>query len=217
MNLKVKRRCLGVIAMLAITALTGANATATSGGHFASDSEHTILKSVNSAQHDHAFIAHSGEIDCNLGTLKHEGTFSSKIVASIDLAPSYGECTTQGGTPITSYTFNGCVYRLTVGSPVTTAEQTIHFVCPTGKALEFHQPNCLATMVAQTATGTVTYKTSLQNGKDALTLELNATFETQYHGGLCVFLGTKQSATLTGSLLLTASNTVGEPVSVIAT
>jgi hypothetical protein len=223
MKHKIKALGAGLVAAAAVVALGGGSATATSGGHFVSGSEHTVLKSVSAGQHAHTFNTHSGPITCEPGTFKHEGTFSGTTVTSIDLVPSYGApggggCGTEGGTPITSYTYNGCVYRLTVAAKTTSStEQTLHFVCPVGKVLEFHQPNCLATMPSQTATGTVTYANVLQNGKHSLTLSLNATFETQYHGGLCVFLGTKQSATLSGSALVNAFNSKGEQVSVTAT
>jgi hypothetical protein len=223
MNFKVK--CLGVFVAMAISAFTGASAIATGGGHFVSGSEHTLLKSVSNAQHPLAYVAHSGEVICEPGTFVHEATITGSTLTSIDLVPSYGEtkegggkCGTQGGTPITAYTYNGCVYRLTVAAGTTNStEQTMHFVCPPGKVLEFHQPNCLATMPSQTVANAATYTTIEESGKHAITMDLHATFETQYHGGLCVFLGTKQSAVLQGSTILKASNTEGAQVSLTAT
>lgn len=215
---KFKVLALGVLAAMALVATTGGSATAVVGGHFVSESEHTILQSVSDTQHSYTFKAHSGLISCTPGTFKHEGTFTGKTVESITLFPSYGEgggCSTEGGTPISLYTYNGCSYKLTAASG--TNEQTMHFDCPAGKVLEFHQPNCLATMPPQTVEKAATSTTTEVNGKHALTVDLHATFETQYHGGLCVFLGTKQSATLQGTAVIKGRDTVGNSVSITAT
>lgn len=217
MNTKFKALSLGALAVLAIVALGSGSATATTGGHFASG-EHALVKTVDNAQHSYAFNAHSGEVQCS--TFNHQGTIAGTTATSIDLVPNYVGCGTEGGsgTAISAYTYNGCVYRLTVAAKTTSStEQTIDFVCPTGKVLEFHQPNCLATMPPQTVVNAATYTPIEVNGKHALTLDLHATFETQYHGGLCVFLGTKQFATLQGSTTLVATNAFGQPVSLTAT
>lgn len=214
---KFKVLALGVLAAMALAA-TGGSATATVGGHFVSGSEHTILQSVSDTQHSYTFNTHSGLITCTPGTFKHEGTFTGTTVESINLFPSYGAgggCSTEGGTPINSYTYNGCSYRLTAASG--TSEQTMHFECPPGKVFEFHQPNCLATMVPQTVENAATSTTTEVNGKHAITADLHATFETQYHGGLCVFLGTKQFATMQGTAVIRGVDTVGNPVSITAT
>lgn len=216
MKLKLKALCLGALAATAIAASGGGGAAATTGGHFVSGAEHTTVEALGSAPHSYTFKTHSGLITCE--TFRHEGTFSGPTAESIDLAPIYAGCVTQGGTVITGYTYNGCVYRLTVAAGTTsTTEQTMHFVCPVGQVLEFHQPNCLATMPPQTVTNAATYTKVESNGKHAVTLDLHATFETQYHGGICVFLGTKQSATMQGSALLVGFNTPGERVSLTAT
>ncbi|HEX9966388.1 MAG TPA: hypothetical protein VGB06_00430 [Solirubrobacterales bacterium] len=216
MKLELKALCVGALAATAIAVSGGGGAAATAGGHFVSSAEHTTLEALGNAPHSYAFKSHSGTITCE--SFRHEGTFSGTTAESIDLAPIYTGCVTQGGTTITGYTYNGCVYRLTVAAGTTsTTEQTMHFVCPVGKVLEFHQPNCLATMPQQTVANAATYAKVESNGKHALTLYLHATFETQYHGGTCVFLGTKQSATMQGTALLVGLNTFGERVSLTAT
>jgi hypothetical protein len=117
------------------------------------------------------------------------------------------------------FTVNGCTLRLTIASGTTaTTEQTMDLVCPAGKVLELDQGGtCLVTMVPQTVGSAATYTTTETNGKHAITVDMNATFETQFHGGVSVFLGTKQFTTLKGSAALSGFDTAGEPVALTAT
>jgi hypothetical protein len=116
------------------------------------------------------------------------------------------------------FTPNECTLRLTVAKNTTAStEQTVDVACPVGKVFEVDQSSCLVTLVPQTAANAATYTTTEVNGKHAITVNLHATFETQFHGGICVFLGTKQFTTLKGSALLSGFNEVGNPVALTAT
>ena len=218
MKLKFKRLGLGMLAVMAIGALGGSSATATGGGHFVSGVTHTQVELVsNKTGHSFTWWNSNGTVTC--GKSVHTGTIASSTVESIVFNPGWGEgCTTADGTAM-SFTTNGCTFRLKVAFGTTAStEQTMHFECPAGKVFEVDQTNCLVTIVPQTIGNAATYGTMETNGKHAITVSLNATLETQFHGGLCVFLGTKQSTTLTGSAVLSGFSPInGEPVSLTAT
>lgn len=46
---------------------------------------------------------------------------------------------------------------------------------------------------------------------------MHAKFETDFHGGLCIFLGTKHVTELQGAATLKSTNTDGELVNLTAT
>lgn len=216
--MKHRIRALGIGALIAIgVAAFSASATATSGGHFVSGSEHTSVQLVASGAHSFAWINSNGAVSC--GSHTHEGTVFGTTVASIELTPIWKEsCTTGDGTPMV-FTHNGCTFKFTVASGTTSStEQTLHLGCPVGKVFELDQGGtCLVTMPSQTAGSAATYTTTEANGKHAITVSLSATLETQFHAGLCVFLGTKQFTTLKGSGVLRGFDTSGQPVSLTAT
>lgn len=208
------------LAVMALAALTGGSAAGTTGGHFVSSVSHTQVKltTVKGGQHSFTWVNSNGSVAC--GSVTHEGTIAATTVASIDLTPAWREgCVTGDGTPMV-FTENGCTLRLTIASGTTaTTEQTVDLVCPAGKVLELDQGGtCLVTMVPQIAGTAATYTTTEVNGgKHAITVDLNATFETQFHAGICVFLGTKQFTTLKGSGVLSGYDTTLQPVALTAT
>lgn len=217
MKLKLKALCLGALAATAVAALTGGSATATGGGHFVSGVAHTQVELVsNKTEHNFTWWNSNGTVTC--GKSVHTGTIASSTAESIVFNPGWGEgCTTADGTAM-SFTTNGCTFRLKVATgTVAGTEQTMHLECPAGKVFEVDQSSCLVTMVPQAVGNAATYGTMETNGKHAITVSLNATLETQFHGGICVFLGTKQSTTLTGSAVLSGVDTALNPVSLTAT
>lgn len=130
---------------------------------------------TNKEGHSITWWNSNGPVTC--GRILHEGTAVGTTVASIEFAPVWEE---------------GC---LTVAAGTTAStEQTMHVVCPAGKVLELNQGGtCLVTMPPQIAGNAATYTTTETNGKHAITVDMHATLETQFHGGVCVFLAQNSS------------------------
>jgi hypothetical protein len=84
------------------------------------------------------------------------------------------------------------VFEFTSGNP-----GTVHVKC----LITITHPNCEITVPVQTPhSGGVTYNTVTEGGKHALTLSVNVGGITgQFHGGLCIFLGTNHTFNMTGS------------------
>lgn len=216
MKHRIKALGAGALAVMAVVAFSG-SATATGGGHFVSGVAHTQVELVsNKTGHSFTWWNSNGTVTC--GKSVHTGTIPTSTAESIVFNPGWEGCATADGIAM-SFTTNGCTFRLKVAAGTTAStEQTMHLECPTGKVIEVHQSSCLVTMVPQAVEKAATYATMETNGKHAVTVSLNATLETQFHGGICVFLGTKQSTTLTGSAVLSGFSPInGEPVSLTAT
>jgi len=198
MSLKFKALGLGFLAALAMSTVSVMSASATSTGHFTSDSPNgkTTFLGSDAGSHQTEFTLHgfSGGFDCDL--FSYNGTDSGNTLTSITVTPDYTKCFTTGESPDSSVvTLNGCSYTFTPGG-----SGTVHVDCPAGKAIEIHHPNCVITMRPQTAQG-ITYTNVIDfNGKHFLTLDANTTqFNTEFHGGVCIFTGTNHTATLHGS------------------
>ena len=127
---------------------------------------------------------------------------------------------TTDGTVVT-VTPNDCDY--TFFSHGTNTHGTISVMCPEGKAIEVHHPNCTITVGAQSPTSEhmkegATYTTTVVNGKHALTVDVTLKAITaQYHGGICIFLGTNHTAEMTGAVTLSGTDTLGNPVNITHT
>lgn len=217
--MKLKVLGMGLLALMATAAFAVMNASATGGGHFVSDTTHTTIVGTESGTHRLHLISigSEGEIGCEKAS--YHGTAVNETEPSISITPTYENCyTTPEGTkfPVTP---NGCTYVFTVAAGTTNqTEQTVHLSCPEGKAIEIHHPNCTITVAGpQTVENAVTYTTVTENGKHALTLHVHARFKSQYHGGICVFLGTNHEGELKGSVTVKGTNTSGEQVNITAT
>jgi hypothetical protein len=200
MSLKLKVLGLGLLATLAMSAVTVMNASATSTGHFTSDSvnETTTIVGSENATHFTEFSIHGlTGIVCTETT--YHGTFAGNTSTHLTIIPHYTTCHTTGGPHDVNIDVNGCSFTFTPGH-----QGTVHVDCPVGKAIVITHPNCEITIPAQTvgtaATG-VTYTTDTENNKHTITLHANGVeVAAQFHGGLCVFTGTNHTGTMTGSV-----------------
>jgi hypothetical protein len=221
MSLKLKALSLGLLAM-ALGAVAVMNASANGAGHFVSTGNtHVLVRGAENIGTIHRFEFRShgleGGIVCE-EAIYPDYTASAETETSIVIKPTYNTChTTDDLAPHADLTIttNGCSYRFTVASGTTDAtEQTVHLECPENAKIEVHHPNCTITIPPQTINTGVTYKTITEGGIHAITLESNAQFTTEYHGGICIFTGTSHTTTMVGSATLRGFNTLGvqEPV-----
>jgi hypothetical protein len=227
MSLKLKVLGLGLLAVLAMSAL--ANASVKTGGHFVSTEEHTILEGVDEPEKTTKLIDHHAgkTIECKKDPT-YTGTISSatKTATQIDITPNYEtakECVSSGFVAHVEMT--GCVYRFTV-APIPAAEDsTVHLACEAGKEPHVRITTafgtCNVTFTAGTYTGVV-LKNLLHPTKHAVTAEVTISgIHAIYTGGafVCgVAEGTTSTtATLVGSAIITGFNTAGGQVSITAT
>jgi hypothetical protein len=217
--LKLKVLGLGLLAMMATSAFAAMNASATGGGHFVSDAEHTIIKGLDSGTHRlhlEPDPPDGSQTGCEVAT--YEGTATSATTTQIDVTPTYEQCRTTPDGTIFPITHNGCTYRFTVSTGGTFG--TAHLICPAGNAIEIHHPNCTITVSPtnnQNLSG-VHYTTAVgPTGKHEITLDVDVTFQTTYHGGICIFLGTNKFGTLKGSSTVWGENTNQERVNITTT
>ncbi len=161
MSLKLKALGLSLIAAMAVSAVAVMNASATAGGHFVSEVAHTVVKGTEGpgTAHRHHLTLHgfSGQVGCDEAT--YEATANALTVTSLTVTPKYNNCYTTGDPDQNAIgvTMNGCTYTFTVApGPAATTEHTVDLLCPVGKKIEVHHPNCTATIGPQTVKG-VTY------------------------------------------------------------
>jgi len=199
MSVKLKALGLGLLVTLTMGAVTVMNASATSSGHFTSDSPSgkTIVVGAHNVVHFTEFTSHglAGGSVCD--EIAYQGTAGVSTTTEITIVPSYQKChTTEAPQGNSTITVNGCYYLFTSGGT-----GTVHVACPENKSIEVHHPNCTIKITPQTVGG-ITYGTVIDpNGKHIFTLGFNAVqVNTEYEGGICVFTGTNHTATLGGSL-----------------
>jgi hypothetical protein len=217
MSHKLKALGLGLVAMMAVGALAVMNASASTGGHFTAPA-HSIIKGteVAGSSHQLEFVSHGleGGIVCDEVTYS-DYTSTQATETQVSVTPTYKKCHTTGAAAgTTTVHVNGCSYRFTVGVGAT---GTADVVCPAGSAIVITHPNCTITVPAQNNIGTLNYTTTTESGVHALTLDVNASFSTQYHGGICIFTGTSHTGTLSGSATVRGFDTNNNPVGITAT
>lgn len=232
MSLKLKVLGLGILAVLATGAFAVMNASATVNGHFthdAADGHATIVgNEIYGTAHMTEFqrteptdTPVGAPITCTKTT--YHGTVTTNTVQTLTIVPHYTECGTTGGTwNEVTVTMNGCDYTFHSNTKASTnpptEDATVTIDCPPGQAIVIHHPNCTITVPAQAPKGGVTYTTVLENNKHALTVDVTVTHIVgQFHGGLCVFLGTTKEFDMTGSVTVKGENTVNQPVNITAT
>lgn len=226
MSLKLKVLGMGLLAVMATSAFAVMNASANgSGGHFVSDVDHTIINAVETGEHKLDFRPHGGaaseQIGCDVDV--YTGTTTTKTTESITIQPHYSNCYTTGNGTGVTIDPTGCHFTFTVTKETNDqTEQQVHLTCGTPEgpnAVTITHPNCTITVPPQTVNNAVTYtnKVDPTTGKHFITLDVNATFNTEYHGGICVFLGTSQRGELIGSVTVTGEDTLGNKVNVTAT
>lgn len=220
MSIKLKALGLGLLAILATSAFAVMNASAEVQGHFVSDEEHTIITGVEEGTHHQHLVGDFGEGQIGCEVAHYHGTATSKTSTSLTITPTYEKCLTTGTATAVNVTTNGCTYTFTLTTTAPTPEHphlVAHLLCPAGKAIEVHHPNCTITIQPQTVASAGTVTTILDNGKHALTLNTAAKFNDQYHGGICIFLGTNHTGELKGSATVRGFNTEGKQVNITAT
>jgi hypothetical protein len=220
MTLKLKALTLGTMACTAVACLAVMNASATTGGHFVSEVEHTIVNQTTGiGPHALRFVQHTGGFEGSIvcDEMTATGTATTATVTSELGSAVAHKCHTQGSEILFQTDMNGCQTRITVaaGDPAKT-EQTNDIVCPAGKAIEITHPNCTITIPPQSLAG-ITYTRILDNGKHAITADVNSQLNIQYHAGFCVFVGTSHTGTFQGSTIVRAFNTAGSQISFTAT
>lgn len=219
MSLKLKILGLGLLAVMATSAFAVMNAGAVTGGHFTHDapgSNATIVGTETpGTQHVLHLVAEDGsQIGCD--EEKYHGVMTGNTTQSIKITPEWSKCyTTPEGADIPIHE-NGCYFEFTSGK-TGQSHHTAHFICPT-KPLEITHPNCTITVPTQTTQG-VTYDTITLNQRHAITLNVTTSgVQTQFHGGICIFLGTSHTAQMVGGVTVEASDPVtGSPVNLTST
>jgi hypothetical protein len=224
MSIKLKALGLGLLAALAIGAVTVMNASAVTGGHFVAEVDNGTLKASETPTHRLEFTVSgfNGSIVCPQGTFN--GALTAKTFVGIQLTPLAKEnCQTKAGTAgDTPVDFNGCGIELKIGKKAATHNTTDIF-CPGGKVIEVTHKNCTIKIPAKAGLKGVVYTNVLEGGKHTITIELTAPakeeeeVEAYFEGGICTFLGTKHTMRITGSLTERAFDAGGKPVHVTAT
>ncbi|HYP56553.1 MAG TPA: hypothetical protein VEQ41_09690 [Solirubrobacterales bacterium] len=225
MSMKLKVLGLGLIAAMAMGSFAVLNASASVSGHFTHDAAggHAIIKGLEGPGTAHRVKFSTGGTPIECDEARYEGTVSSSTVTTLDVLPIYSKCHTEGaaaGSVVVDV--RGCTFRFHSNSgaaPHTPATHaTTGLVCPAGvDGILVTHPNCTMRMPPQALSG-VTYTTTVENNKHAITL--NATvggITAHYESGICIFLGTKQTGTMNGSATVWAENTAGERVNITAT
>jgi hypothetical protein len=219
MSMRSKALSGGIVAMMVTAGYGAISATAETGGHFVSETTHTLVVGTGGPGTSHRthLSAEGTEGQSGCENVSYVGTAVSSTVESITISPSYEKCTTTNTSANLPVTVNGCTQTFTVAPGGVSG--TVDVLCPAGKAIEVHHPNCTITIASannKNLSG-VTYTRVTENAKHAITLDLNVTFETTYHGGICIFLGTPHKERITGSLTIRGFDTDGSQVSITAT
>lgn len=206
MSHQVKALALAVLVTLTTGALVAVNASATAGGHFASNRAKTTMEGVQQNPDELEFVlTGTPGIVCEETT--HHGVVNGLTFTSFTLSPTYPKCKTTGsGSHDVTIAPNGCFYEFTVRPEPATKHNTVHLRCPTAKmTVKDLVTNCTISIGAQTHQG-VLYKPIQYRGTKSLTLEFTIkTLSYTVHQGLCIFMGTNQTAgELKGSLILKA-------------
>jgi hypothetical protein len=222
MNLKLKALGLGLLAALALGAFAGVSATAETGGHFITPGvTHAQVNQISGADPNHQIkvFLHGLETEMLCDEASATGTGTAETLTEVEGSTVLKKCHTAGQEPGTIIVhMNGCTGRGTVAKGTTgSTEQTEELVCPAGKTIVITHPNCTITVPPQTNIAGWTYTPIKDNGVDTITIDVNLEYAIQYHGGICVFMGTAHTATAKGSTIVRVLNTEGKQISATAT
>jgi hypothetical protein len=218
MSLKLRALGLAVLAVTSISAFVAVQASATVSGHFLSDASggHTIVDQEASVESTHALVFRIGAspaIQCDKA--RALGTAAASTVQQVEGSTELSKCHTEEQEPGTVVVdSNGCTGRARSNSA---GALTADLVCPAGKTMLFTHPNCTISLPPQNDIGGFTPTTIIENGKHAITIDVNVKYTTHYEGGICVFLGTTQQASVVGGTIIKGLNTQGEQVSITST
>jgi hypothetical protein len=234
MSLKLKALGLGFLAAIAVSAVVVMNVSASpidpiknpgESGHFVSDAPnkktHVIGTEGPGLNHRGHLFDHSvaGEIGCDIAS--YTALATGETVVSLTVSAAYDDCytTPEGAKDSVTVTMNGCTYTFTVKKETTNnTEQTVHLVCPAGKKVEVHHPNCTTSIHPQTVNTGFTYTKEFEGTKHVVTLDVKATFANTKHG-LCQFVSpTNGFGEIRGSVTVRGFDAVtGAQASITAT
>jgi len=173
MSRNLKALGLALVAVLAMSALTAAGASAEA---FQFKAEKTPTTTLSGKQHGAAdvFTTDTGSVSCN--EAKYAGTVTGTEVTEVTVTPTYSECTAFGlfNVPIDT---NGCQYKFTVLTKVgANYEGKVDVVCPAGQVIKVTAPLCTVTVGAQNnVPGTITYTNVGAGATREITVDVNLT------------------------------------------
>lgn len=216
MSIKLKALGAMIAAVAVLSGLAAGTASATTGGHFTTEVTHSTLNG-GAAGTDSTQLSVDGgtAIQCSLES--YTGTNEAATTTELTLTPGHAFCKTAGGAESSvSYKVNGCAYLFKIGKKAAT-DNTVALNCPAGKSLEIIHPNCTLKIAPQTFQNGAVYTAVTESGKPALTVDVTAGPTVYYEAGICIFLGTSHSGSLSGSFFLIARDTEGNTVGLEAT
>lgn len=195
---------IGLVALVAliVSAVSSPSASGTVSGHFVSDAPsgktEAILTASTEAGSTHFLTMHADGTAATCHSITYGGVMNGSTVQSIRAQASFFNCTIGEGPG--AITTNGCDTEFWSR---TSGDGTVKLICPPGKKVEVHGPNCTESFPEQVPAGGVGFTTIVANGKHAITATLTVTeLKFERHGGICIFLGTNGTgATLTGALI----------------
>jgi hypothetical protein len=234
MSIKLKILGLGVLAVMATSAFAAVNASALSNGHFTAEptEHHLILKGTEATPGNHNLsfyrlnsdgtTASGSPIKCTHaayeGTLPLEGKPGTEATTTqaVQVRPTYKECSTGAEPPhnIPIDISTGCknnVFEFKSGGT-----GTVNVNCD----ITITHPSCHISILAsenKNLSG-VTYTTTTESNKHALTMNVNVNgIKGTFVSGICVFLGTKHTFEMIGSVTVWGENTAGGRVGITHT
>ncbi len=132
MTHKLKTLGLALVAVFAVCAVAAPGAMAES-LFFYGGSAPATLKGVHHTAED-VFTVAAGSVKCKKAT--YTGTLGKEEATSVELTPTYSECTAFGGLA-TTIEMNGCNFRLAAGEfGGGKASGTMDILCPAGKEIK---------------------------------------------------------------------------------
>lgn len=229
--MRIRLGTLALTVAAAVNAFAAADALALVTGHFTAEApeHHLIIKGTDVAGTPHQVklfeikneIGHPTATDILLEECTHvvyHGTLANSQATTntgIQIRPTYGKCATPGDPPGQHnpqfHVPAACgtnVFEFTSGGT-----GTVHLNC----TITVTRSNCEIAFTPQTTSG-VTYATTTENAKHALTVSLSLkTLTAAYHAGTCVFLGTTHYFEMVGSLTMWGEDTSGSRVGITYT
>lgn len=220
MGIKLKALGLGSLAAMAMGTFSVTTASAATGGHFLFSQAHAtvVWKEVGLDATEVLVHGLEGGIVCDEGPPHYTFFIGGGTVNDLRFPPRNLACHTTGNGTNISVAANECTYRFTIAAGTTDeTEQTMDVACPAGKAIVITHPNCTITVPPQSGLSGQTYTKIVDGGQNAITVDSNVQFSTQFHGGICVFLGTAHTGTLKGSSVITAFDTELNRLGIVVT
>jgi len=194
-----------VVAVIALSALTAANASAAK--FFHSEAEHTLYTASGTTKH----VFSTPAMSTTCGRVTGTATSTTKTFTEITATPVYTECVAEawGSKFNVTVNFNGCDYKFTSeeGTP-------IHIECPAGKSITISGPGCTVTVPAQTVNA-ASYENVVEKAPGHVLLDVKASGITSTASGFfCMTTGTSNTGTYSGSATVKGTNTAGTQVKI---